>query len=243
MHTVALIPAAGRGRRMGLERPKVFLPLGGVPLLAYTLQPFEACPQVDEILPLVPEEEIEYCQEEIIRRHGLKKVAQTLAGGKERSDSVYQGLQAMEGRADLVVIHDGARPFVSTHLIERAIEGAKQWGAVVAALPAWETVKEVSAAGEVVRTIERRHLWMIQTPQAFSFSLIWRAYREARETGFQGTDDAILVERMGFPVRAIEGSRFNLKITTPEDWILAEAILKMKGMTRGEGAGGRPKEK
>jgi len=213
---------------MGLERPKVFLPLGGVPLLAYTLQPFEACPQVDEILPLVPEEEIAFCQEEIIRRQGLKKVSQTLAGGKERSDSVFRGLQAIEGRADLVVIHDGARPFVSADLIERAIEGAKQWGAVVAALPTWETVKEVSAAGEVVRTIDRQHLWMIQTPQAFSFSLIWKAYREAREEGFQGTDDATLVERMGFPVRAIEGSRFNLKITTPDDWRLAEAILQMR---------------
>jgi 2-C-methyl-D-erythritol 4-phosphate cytidylyltransferase len=215
---------------MGRERPKAFLPLGGVPLLAHTLQPFEACPLVNEILPLVPEEEISFCQEEMIHRLGMKKVGQPLAGGPERSDSVFLGLQAIEGRADIVLIHDGARPLVSKRLIEETIEGAEKWGAVVAALPAWETIKEVAEGREVIRTVDRRKLWMIQTPQAFHYSLIWKAYQKARQEGTAGTDDAMLVERLGIPVRVVEGSKLNIKVTTAEDLILADAILKMKAV-------------
>jgi 2-C-methyl-D-erythritol 4-phosphate cytidylyltransferase len=223
---VALIPAAGCGRRMGSQKPKAFLPLGGIPLLTRTLQKFELCAQVDEILPLVPEGKVSICEEEIVRRPGLRKVRRILAGGPERQDSVYLGLKAIEGKADFVIIHDGARPFVSSELIELALSASKCWKAVVAAIPAGDTIKEVSLDGEILRTVDRRHLWIIQTPQSFEYGLIARAHEKAKEEGFYGTDDASLVERLGVPVRVIEGSRFNFKITTPEDLILGKALLK-----------------
>jgi 2-C-methyl-D-erythritol 4-phosphate cytidylyltransferase len=211
---------------MGQPRAKAFLPLGDIPLLAHTLQRFEACPQIDEILPLVPEEEILFCQEEVVRRFGLKKVSQPLAGGPERGESVYRGLREIQGRADGVVIHDGVRPFVSPELIARAVAASREWKAIAAAIPAGETIKEVSTDREVIRTLERRKIWLVQTPQVFEYRLIWEAYQRAQKDGFQGTDDAVLVERLGVPVRIIEGSKFNIKITTAEDMILAEALSK-----------------
>jgi 2-C-methyl-D-erythritol 4-phosphate cytidylyltransferase len=224
MRAVALIAAAGRGRRMGAERPKVFLPLNGAPLLGHTLRKFEDCPAITEILPLVPEEEVQFCTE-LVRESGFKKIPRVLAGGPERQDSVYIGLQAASG-ADFVLIHDGARPFVSRTLIEELLREAERWGAVVAALPVADTLKEVSAAGEIVQTLDRSRFWVMQTPQGFRYDLIVRAHAQAREDGFLGTDDAALVERMGIPVRVFPGSRFNIKITTPEDLILAEALFK-----------------
>ncbi len=226
MRVVALIPAAGQGRRMGAEKPKAFLPLGGLPILAHTLQKFEDCPQVDEIIPLVPPGETLGWAEEIVLRCGLKKVLRIVPGGAERQESVYRGLQAVREKADWVLIHDGVRPFVPQGLIQQALSETFQWKAVVAALPANETIKEASEGKEVLRTVERRHLWMIQTPQCFEFPLILRAHEEARQAGFGGTDDAALVERLGIPVRILPGSRFNIKITTPEDLILAEALLE-----------------
>jgi len=233
MHVVALIPAAGEGKRMGAEKPKAFLPLGPVSILAHTLRKFEASCQVDEILPLVPPGEGVTWAEEIVRQSGLKKVSRVLPGGKERQESVSIGLKAIQQRADWVIIHDGVRPFVPPELIERSLTEAHRWNAVVAALPAHETLKEVSPAKEVLKTVDRRHLWMIQTPQSFEFNLIFKAHEEAWKDGFLGTDDSSLVERLGIPVRIVEGSRFNFKITTSEDLVLAEALLKYwkgKGM-------------
>lgn len=226
MRVVALIPAAGRGRRMGSEKPKAILPLGGIPLLTHTLQGFEACSQVDEILALVPAGEVPLFADEISRRAGLKKVSRILAGGPERQDSVYLGLKAIGGKADFVIIHDGARPFVPPELIERALSETRRYRAVVVGVPVADTIKEVSAQREVLRTLERSRLWAIQTPQSFEYGLIAEAHEKAREEGFYGTDDASLVERLRIPVRVIEGSRFNLKISTPEDLILGEAILQ-----------------
>jgi 2-C-methyl-D-erythritol 4-phosphate cytidylyltransferase len=233
MHVVALIPAAGEGKRMGAEKPKAFLPLGPISILAHTLQKFEASPQVDEILPLVPPGEGVIWTEEIVRQSGLKKVFQVLPGGKERQESVSIGLKAIQENADWVIIHDGVRPFVPPELIERSLTEVHRWKAVVVALPAHETLKEVSPAKEVLKTVDRRHLWMIQTPQSFEFNLIFKAHEEAWKDGFLGTDDSSLVERLGLPVRIVEGSRFNFKITTSEDLVLAEALLrywKGKGM-------------
>jgi 2-C-methyl-D-erythritol 4-phosphate cytidylyltransferase len=156
----------------------------------------------------------------------LKKVSRILAGGPERQDSVYLGLKAVGGKADFVIIHDGARPFVSPELIERALSETRRYKAVVVGVPAGDTIKEVSAQREVLRTLERSRLWAIQTPQSFEYGLIAEAHEKAREEGFYGTDDASLVERLRIPVRVIEGSRFNLKISTPEDLILGEAILR-----------------
>ncbi len=211
---------------MGGEKPKAFLPLGPLPILAHTLKKFEACPQVNEILALVPPGESVIWAEEIVRQFGLKKVSQVLPGGEERQESVSIGLEAIRGKADWVIIHDGVRPFVLLELIERTLSEVRRWKAVVAALPAHETLKEVSPAKEVLRTVDRRQLWMVQTPQSFEYNLIFRAHEQARKDRFLGTDDSSLVERLGIPVRIIEGSRFNFKITTSEDLVLAEALLK-----------------
>ncbi len=224
MRVVALIPAAGRGRRMGADRPKAFLPLSGLPLLAHTLRKFEDCPAVIEILPLVPGEEVSFCRE-LISKAGLKKIPRVLPGGPERQDSVYAGLQAIVGSPDVVMIHDGARPFVSAELIEKVLGAIEHWPAVAAALPVGDTLKEVSPEGQVLQTLDRSRFWVMQTPQSFRYDLILRAHEQARAEGFSGTDDASLVERLGIPVRVISGSRFNMKITTPEDLILAEALL------------------
>ncbi len=226
MRVAALIPAAGRGRRMGAEKPKAFLSLGGVPILAHTLKRFEECRLVDEVLPLVPSGEGVFWAEEIVRRFGFKKMPRILPGGEERQDSVFVGLKAVQGRADWVIIHDGARPFVPPELIERALSELSRSQAVVAALPAYETLKEVSPGKEVLRTVDRSPLWMIQTPQAFAFPVIFRAHEKARQDCFVGTDDSSLVERLGIPVRIIQGSKFNFKITTSEDLAIAEAFLK-----------------
>ena len=224
MRAVALIPAAGLGRRMGREKPKAHLLLAGVPLLTHTLKKFEACSLIDETLPLVPEGTIPFWNEEI-RRARLKRVSRVLVGGPERQDSVYRGLKAL-GAVDYVMIHDGARPFIPVELIEGILRETFQWKAVVAGLPAAETMKEVTAEGAVRKTVDRSQLWMIQTPQSFSYDLILRAHERAREENFLGTDDSSLVERLGIPVRVVEGSRFNMKITNPDDLILGEALLK-----------------
>jgi len=211
---------------MGAEKPKALLPLGDRPILAHTLQKFEDCPQVDEVLPLLPPGEGMDWAGETVRRFGLKKVSRILPGGEERQDSVYRGLQALRGKADWVIIHDGVRPFVSPELIQQVLSETRRWKAVAVALPASETIKEASPENEVIRTVDRSRLWMVQTPQSFEYPLILRAHEEARREGFLGTDDASLVERLGIPVKILRGSRFNFKITTPEDLVLAEALLK-----------------
>lgn len=210
---------------MGNIKPKAFLSLGGIPLLIRTLQKFEACRQVNEVSVIVPPEEAAWA-DKVVGQHGLKKVSRIIPGGSERQDSVYIGLEAIEGNADWVVIHDGVRPFVPVDLIDRLLEETRQWKAVVAGIPPGETLKEISSAGEVVRTLDRDHFWIIQTPQCFESHLILQAHRKAREEGFYGTDDAALVERLGVPVKVVVGSRFNIKMTTPEDLVLGEALLQ-----------------
>ncbi len=211
---------------MGGDIPKTSLFLGGIPLLRHTLQKFEVCSRVDEVLPLVPSEELSFWNDEIVLSSTFKKVKRVLAGGAERQDSVFLGLRAIAGYADWVIIHDGARPFVPPDLIERALSESLCWKAVAAALPAGETIKEVSPGKEIVRTVDRSSLWTMQTPQSFEYNLIVNAHEKARMEHFVGTDDAALVERLGFPVRVIEGSRLNFKITTPEDLTLGEALLQ-----------------
>lgn len=226
MRVVALIPAAGQGKRMGTGRPKAFISLGALPILAHTLQKFEACPQVDEVIPLVPPGEGVAWTQEIVSRGGLKKISQIVPGGAERQESVYVGLKAVREKPEAVIIHDGVRPFISPDLIHRALSEVRRFQAVAVALPASETIKQVARENMVLRTLDRRQLWMVQTPQSFDYKLILRAHEEARRDGFVGTDDASLVERLEIPVRIIEGSRFNFKITSPEDLLFAEALLK-----------------
>jgi len=225
MELHVLIPAAGMGRRMGCSGNKQYLQLAGRPLLARTLALFEVSPLVASIRLVVPADEIDYCRREIVARYGCTKVTAVVAGGAERQDSVRLGLEAQPlDEAALVLIHDGARPLLDPALIAAVAAAAADTGAAIVAVPVKDTIKQV-AAERIVATPDRRCLWAAQTPQAFRYGLIRKAHRQALAAGFAGTDDASLVERLGRPVAVVAGNYRNLKITTPEDLLLAEALL------------------
>jgi 2-C-methyl-D-erythritol 4-phosphate cytidylyltransferase len=222
----AIVVAAGIGIRMRASRPKQYLLLAGRPVLAWTLLPFEACPLVGAIYLVVPGEDIDYCRKEILAPLGLRTPVEVVTGGPMRQDSVYNGLLASEGTHALVAIHDGVRPLVTAGEIGACILEAAGSGACILGLPAVDTVKSVGPTGFIERTLDRTGIWTAQTPQVFRYSLIRQAHERARKEGITGTDDAFLAEMDGFPVRMIPGSRRNLKITSPEDLALAEALLK-----------------
>lgn len=226
MEVVAVIPAAGKGKRLGGPMEKQFSLLNGKSILAHTLSPFEACPRVHRIIVVAPAQSISYCWEKIVRPFDYKKVSQIIKGGQHRQDSVRKGLDAIEKSCDLVMIHDGARPFVTVDIIERAIDATEIHRATVAAVPAQDTIKAVKE-GVVSRTFSRDELWQVQTPQTFSYELISRAHREAMKDGYLGTDDASLVERLGHPIKVLMGSYRNLKVTTREDLHIAKAMLSV----------------
>jgi 2-C-methyl-D-erythritol 4-phosphate cytidylyltransferase len=224
--TVAIVPAAGAGVRMGAGVAKQFMDLEGRPLLAVTLGHFERCAAVESIVLVVPPDRVVYCRDEMVRKYGLNKVNHVVEGGKRRQDSVRLGLEATQGRYELVLIHDGARPFVGTELINRVIDAASQHRAVVPALPVKETVKEVEDDGRVAGTPERKRFWLVQTPQAFRYEDIFRAHcRALKEDWEELTDDALLMEKLGIPVTVVEGREENIKITTPYDLELARFIM------------------
>ncbi len=232
MKTAAIIPSAGMGRRMG-NRKKPFLPLAGRPVLAHTVLLFEASPLIDAIILVVPDDDKETCRLEIVDAFGFRKVLDVVPGGRERQDSVRAALDTLSGSWDILVVHDGVRPFATVDLIEEVVRTAKATGAAIAAVPVKDTVKEV-ANGTVIRTVPREALWSVQTPQAFKSGILREAHKKAGEDGFSGTDDAALVERLGHTVSVVEGSYENIKITTPEDILVGEAILRGR---EGEGAG------
>ena len=226
MKTAAIITAAGAGVRMGGDQPKQFMELSGRPMLAFTLEHFARSPHIDEIVLVVPPGKVEYCRGQIVEKYDLAKVKKVVAGGERRQDSVRLGLEAIEDHYPLVLIHDGVRPLVSPDLISRIVTAANACRAVIPALAARETVKEADSEGLVVKTHDRRHLWLVQTPQAFRYEDILEAHRRALEENWEEiTDDALLVERMGVPVTIIEGSEENIKITTPQDLELARFLL------------------
>ncbi len=223
----AVVLAAGSGRRMNSAVPKQYLLLDGRPVLYYTLRAFEESAVTDIVL-VTGADEIEYCSQEFVEKYRLSKIAAVVAGGRERYHSVYEGLKAAAG-SDYVLIHDGARPFVTADVIARSIEAVKVCGACVAGMPVKDTIKVVDADGLVKETPARSTLWQIQTPQSFSCPLITRAYKEMIASGDTSsvTDDAMVLEQMtGQRVRVIEGDYRNIKITTPEDLLVAEAYLK-----------------
>src|SRR3989338_305398 len=225
MNIAAIIPAAGAGNRMGSMTEKQFLELGGMPVVAHTLSRFQIVKNIHSIYLVVPPDKIEYCRSEIVEKYGFTKVVEIVAGGKERQDSVYNGLLRLNSDIDIVLVHDGVRPFVTEEIIRQSLKEVNECGAVVVATPEKDTVKEVSEDLIIKRTLNRRHLWRIQTPQVFVNDVLLRAFREAMEDGYYGTDEASLVERAGYHVRVIMGSEFNIKITTPEELILGNAIL------------------
>jgi 2-C-methyl-D-erythritol 4-phosphate cytidylyltransferase len=224
---IALVPAAGMGKRMGVGFNKQYILLGGQPIVGRTLQVFERLPLVDEIHVIVPEEEIPYCKEHVVRAGGFTKVRSVLAGGKERQNSVLNGLRALDGCAedDVVVIHDGVRPFVTAEMIERSVEVAREFDGALVAVPAKDTVKVVED-GVIVDTPPRERIWLAQTPQTFRYGVIRAAHEVADAERFLGTDDASLVERLGRKVHVVSGDYRNIKLTTPEDLMLAEAFLR-----------------
>jgi 2-C-methyl-D-erythritol 4-phosphate cytidylyltransferase len=227
MKADAIIVSAGKGQRFMEGRKKQFFLLADKPILTHTLDKFENCPLIDSILLVVGQEDMDYCLKEIIEKNRYRKISQIVPGGKRRQDSVKNGMDALSRDANIVVIHDGVRPFVTRGMIEDSIHSAQRFGAVVLAMPVKETIKIANADGTVLKTLDRESLWQIQTPQTFQAHVIKEAYQKATENGFVGTDDASLVERLGMKVHILPGSYTNIKITTPEDLILANLFLRM----------------
>jgi 2-C-methyl-D-erythritol 4-phosphate cytidylyltransferase len=227
LKVIAIVPSAGKGERMGQK--KEFLLLGGKPILAHTLSPLENHSQISEIILVVDEKSIERCKKEVVEKYGFKKVKEIVVGGKERQDSVYNGLKKVTKDCDIVLIQDGARPFLTEDLITRSIEEIEKHKAAVVAVSCIDTIKFAHKEKDMaIETLDREYLWMAQTPQAFKYQIILEAYRKAEQENFRGTDDASLVERMNQSVKIVRGSYDNIKITTPEDLILAEAILSKR---------------
>lgn len=226
MHVSALIAAGGRGRRMNSSISKQFLFVKGYPILYYTLKTFELMDCFDEIVMVAGKQDMDYTREQIINQYRFEKI-RMIEGGLERQDSVYNGLRELSPQTDIVVIHDGVRPFVTKEIIKKSIEAAKRYKAIGVAVPVKDTIKVVGDGNIIKQTPNRKELWAMQTPQTFKYDLILKAHEEARKDNFFGTDDAMLVERLGLPVRIIEGAYENIKITTPEDIIIAETFLTL----------------
>ncbi len=224
----ALIPAAGQGKRMDSGVNKLLLPLETKPVLAHTLAVFQACSLIDEIIVVAAPEEKDIIREKIVKSLGFTKVRQVVAGGRERQDSVRLGLDSISPDMKWVVVHDGARPLLLLPQLEEIIRQALEHGSVITAVPVKDTIKRVDSQNRVMSTVPRHELWAVQTPQVFPRSLLARAHAEARSAGWVGTDDAALVEKLGEPVHVVMGSYENLKLTTPEDMVVAGAILSRR---------------
>ena len=226
MRVEAIIVGAGEGVRFGEVRPKQFSYLCKKPIFCWTIERFEKCELIDKIILVIPPGMKEYVQKSILSYSDYKKIKATVEGGKERGDSVFQGLQAVDKDTDIVLIHDGVRPLIFSYLIERLIHQVEKCGAATLAVPMKETVKEVTREGAVDKTLNRKKLYSIQTPQGFKREIIWKAYETARKSGQWANDDAALVEKMGKRVIVVPGNEMNIKITTSLDLKLAEILLR-----------------
>lgn len=230
MRTLAIVLAGGTGKRMGSPTSKQFLLLDNRPILVHTLQVFEECKPVDVVYLVVNHKDLPVIQEEVLEQYRFDKIMKLVIGGRLRQDSVRNGLEAIDEPCDIVIIHDAARPFVSPSFIEKSIFLMEMYDAIIPALPVKDTIKVVSKEGYVVKTLERDALWNIQTPQTFKYDLISKAYREGMAKKLFGYDDSVFIEHMGKKVKVVEGSPYNIKITTPEDLTIARGILsQMKG--------------
>jgi len=223
-----IIVAAGKGSRMGTKESKQYLKLGGKPILVHTLERFQQMTETHSIALVVGPQEVERCKS-YVKDYGLTKVVRVLPGGRERQDSVYEGLKALPASVQMILVHDGVRPFVRDKQIRACWQAAEKAGAAVLAVPVKDTIKVIDESGYIRSTPDRKSLWAIQTPQAFCRSLLEKAHDKAKQDNFTGTDDAMLVERLGAQVLVVEGDYRNIKITTPEDLPWAECILQNKG--------------
>jgi 2-C-methyl-D-erythritol 4-phosphate cytidylyltransferase len=221
-----IIAAAGQGKRMNSEMNKQYLNLCNKPVLARTIEAFDQSFFIDEIIVVTHPDEIQYCRERIINSFGFKKVTKVVAGGAERQESILNGLKAVDERCDIVAIHDGARPFIKEETILNSIDQAIKYKAVGVGVPVKDTIKVVDEEKNIKNTPDRKTLWAIQTPQVFDYKLVLKAHKKAIEDGYQGTDDTVLVERIGEDLKMVMGHYENIKITTPEDLYIGEAILK-----------------
>ncbi len=234
----AVIVAAGKGLRMGAGVRKPYRPLGDVPLLGFCLKTFDQSAAFEEIILVVAAEDMDGCRREVIDPLGLAVHVRLVAGGCERQESVYNGLAACRGRDDdLVLIHDGVRPLITVKRVSACLAAAADKSACILAVPAADTLKQGLPDGRIAKTLPRETIWQAQTPQGFKLGLIRAAHRQARQEGFAGTDDAQLVERLGRPVFIVPGSRNNIKITCPEDLVLAEAIWRQRRRCDAPGTG------
>jgi len=227
MDVHVLVPAAGSGSRLGGDIRKQYLELGDRPVLVQTLVRLAAQPQVTAIHLIVPEADIAYCRDELVARYRLDKIGEVIPGGAERQDSVRHGLEGCGAAGqDVILVHDGVRPFFPQEQLGPLIQLAAVEGAALLAVPAQDTIKEVFD-GRVRATLDRSLLWQVQTPQAFRCERIREAHRRAHASGYIGTDDASLIEWCGWPVAVLPGHPHNIKITTPADLALARALLEV----------------
>ncbi|MBT3365952.1 MAG: 2-C-methyl-D-erythritol 4-phosphate cytidylyltransferase [Nitrospina sp.] len=222
MNVCAIIPAGGQGTRMGGTVPKQFQALKGKPVLHYTLRTLQESDLIDSLVLVVPEKELVNARADWLNRPPVVK--QVVVGGEKRQDSVFNGYQVLPKNTDIVLVHDGVRPFLSKEMIQETLEVADKFGAAITAIPVNDTLKQVNNSGTVLRTVEREGLWRVQTPQAFRFDLLGEAFLKAQADSFYGTDEGSLIEYLGQEVRIVDGSEWNLKITRPEDLLLGESI-------------------
>ena len=211
---------------MGNEIPKQFLQLGGVPLLIHALRVFESSKTISEIVVVVPPDAVTSCRDDLLPPYAFSKISTVTAGGARRQDSVWNGVEAVDERTKIVVVHDAVRPFVTGTMIEEVVDGARTHGAAIAAIPLHDTVKRAAPDGMIETTLDRQGLWSAQTPQAFNVELLREAHQASQEAGVEATDDAFLVEQIGHRVAIVNGSPDNIKVTRPEDLVRGEAILR-----------------
>jgi len=226
MAVTAIVAAGGQGTRMKGDVPKQFLMLGDRPILFHSLQRVADCPKVDELIAVVPADYLQFTRTLLQEEYPLGKPCLVVPGGEERQDSVRAGLQQLSLECELVVVHDAARPLVSNAVLVAVIQAAEQDGAATAAVQPADTIKLVDQERRISENLPRSMLWQIQTPQAFKKDLLIRAHAQALADNFSGTDDSVLLERLGVRVRVVPGDPRNLKITTPDDLLMAEALFR-----------------
>lgn len=223
----AIVLAAGQGKRMKSSIQKQYILLKEKPILYYSLKAFEDIKEIERIILVVGKGEVSYCRKEIIDKYGLQKVTDVIEGGKERYHSVYEGLKLLEKHCDYVLIHDGARPFITEGIILNTIENVKKYKACAVGMPVKDTIKIVDEENFCVHTPERAKVWAVQTPQAFEYNIIKSAYDILMQKEIMVTDDAMVIEQfMNISVKLIEGTYENIKITTQEDLKVAETIAE-----------------
>lgn len=226
MYCSVVIVAAGKGTRMNVDINKQYLKLNDKEVVAHTIEKFESCDFINEIIVVVGKEEVDYFNECILAKYKFSKVKAVVAGGQERQNSVYNGLMRVSENTDIVVIHDGARPLVKKEQIIDSIKEANNVGACVIGVPVKDTIKTCNSENFVTDTPERDKLWIVQTPQTFRYKWIMDAHEKFNQSNLKITDDAMLIEMMDYPLKMVKGSYDNIKITTPEDLIIAEMMLK-----------------